>query len=76
MSSSVIDDKSESKVELLDDSQAEAFLDKQTQALLKISGAEFIERASKGEYKDACEDSKILRLLMMIPKSAGRCDHK
>lgn len=76
MSSSVIDDKSNSRVEVLTDAQAQDFFDKQTRALLNISGAEFIERARKGEYKDACENSKILRLLMMIPKSAGTRDHK
>lgn len=76
MSSSVLGDKPQSKVELLTEAQAEEFFDKQTRALLDISGAEFIERAKKGEYKEACQDSKILKLLMMIPKSAGSRDHK
>jgi len=74
MSSSVQDKPS--KVELLSDEQAITFFDKQTQALLHISGAEFVARARKGEYKDGCDNPKILKLLMMIPESASRCEHK
>jgi hypothetical protein len=76
MSSSVIEDKPRQNVELLNEEQAIEFFDKQARALLQISGAEFIERANKGEYKEACDNSKILKLLMMIPKSASRCEHK
>ncbi len=71
MSSSVTGSTPNHNVELLTDQQALTFFDKQTQALLSISGEEFIKRAKKGEYKVACDDSKILKLLMMIPKSAN-----
>lgn len=74
MSSSVIDDKSKPKIELLNDEQAAEFFDNQVRALLSISGAEFLERLDKGEYKDACDNPKVLKLLMMIPKAHR--DHK
>ena len=76
MSSSIIEDKPKHNVELLNDAQAQEFFDQQTQALLNISGAEFIKRAGRGEYKETCQDSKILKLLMMLPNSADSCDHK
>jgi hypothetical protein len=76
MSSSVIGDKSESKIVLLNDEQAIEFFDKQVRALLGISGSEFLSRLDKGEYKDACDNPKVLKLLMMIPKSKAHRDHK
>ena len=65
-----------SKVELLSDEQAIAFFHKQTQALLQISGAEFLARAQRGEYKDASDNPKVLKLLMMIPESASGHEQK
>jgi hypothetical protein len=76
MSSSTIDGKPESKIELLTDEQAVEFFDKQVRALLDISSSEFLSRLDKGELKDACDNPKVLKLLMMIPKSAAHRDHK
>jgi hypothetical protein len=75
MSSSVADDKSESKIKLLNDKEAVEYFDAQVRALLDISAEEFLERRSKGEYKDACDNPKVLRLLMMVPKLLARRDH-
>ena len=43
--------------------------DKKVSNLHGISAEDFLARREKGEYKDACEDSKVLKLLMMVPKS-------
>lgn len=72
MSGSVIDDKSESKIRLLNEKEAVEHFNTQVQALLGISAEEFLERRMKGEYQDACDNPKILKLLMMIPKLLAR----
>jgi hypothetical protein len=71
MSSSLAEEKNQ-KIEWLDDKQARAFFDKQVQGILGITGEEFLARAEKGEYKEACDNPKILKLLMMIPESLCR----
>jgi hypothetical protein len=36
---------------------------------LGISADEFMRRYRKGEYKDACDNPRLLEVLMMIPKN-------
>ncbi len=76
MSSSVINDKSKPEGGQLGEKEAAEFFDKQVRALLNISTEEFLERRRRGDYKDACDNPKVLKLLMMIPKSVAQRDHK
>jgi hypothetical protein len=73
MSSSVKDKSEAANVQMLDETQAVAFFDKLVRSNLGISSAEFLERYNKGEYKDACNNPRLLKVLMMIPKAAGAC---
>jgi hypothetical protein len=74
--SAILNDNCESKVKLLDDSQAVEFFEEQVQALLGMSAGEFLERRASGEYKDACDNPKVLKLLMMIPRAFVNCANK
>ena len=67
--STALDGNTESKVKFLSDEESVERFDKQVRNLLGISAEDFLARRAKGEYKDACEDSKVLKLLMMVPKS-------
>ncbi len=67
--STVLDGNTESKVKFLNDEESGERFDKQVRNLLGISAEDFLARRAKGEYKDACEDSRVLKLLMMVPKS-------
>ncbi|MBP9091986.1 hypothetical protein KBI23_13250 [bacterium] len=67
--STALDGNTESKVKFLSDEESVERFDKQVRNLLGISAEDFLARREKGEYKDACEDSKVLKLLMMVPKS-------
>ncbi len=67
--STVLDGNTESKVKFLNDAESVKRFDEQVRSLLGISAEEFLARRAKGEYKEACEDSRILKLLMMVPKS-------
>ena len=67
--STVLDGNTESKVRFLNDEESVERFDKQVRNLLGISAEDFLARRAKGEYKDACEDSRVLKLLMMVPKS-------
>jgi len=67
--SAVLDGNTESKVKFLNDEESVERFDKQVRNLLGISAEDFLARRAKGEYKDSCEDSKVLKLLMMVPKS-------
>ncbi len=35
---------------------------------LGISGDEFVKRYGKGEYKNACPNSRLLKALMLMPR--------
>lgn len=67
--STVLDGNTESKIRFLSDEESVERFDKQVRNLLGISAEDFLARRAKGEYKDACEDSRVLKLLMMVPKS-------
>jgi hypothetical protein len=67
--STVLDGNTESKVRFLNDEESVERFDKQVRNLLGISADDFLARRAKGDYKDACEDSRVLKLLMMVPKS-------
>ena len=67
--STVLDGDTESTVRFLNDEESVQRFDEQVRNLLGISAEDFLERRATGEYKDACEDSKVLKLLMMVPKS-------
>ncbi|HEY9772899.1 MAG TPA: hypothetical protein V6C81_03715 [Planktothrix sp.] len=66
--SKVLKGKEESNVRLLDEQEAVEFFDEQVRALLGVSAKEFLTRRQNGVYKDACDNPKVLKLLMMIPK--------
>ena len=69
----VLNDNGESKVKMLDEKEAVLFFEAQVKSLLGISADEFLTRREKGEYKVACDNPAILKLLMMVPKAlAGR----
>lgn len=76
MSSAVLDEKYDSNVEMLSDEQAAQLFENLVESTFGISGAEFLERYRKGEYKDACNNPRLLKVLMMIPKAAGTCANK
>lgn len=63
--------ESGSKVKILDDSQAAEFFDKQVRSLLGISAEEFLQRRANAEYSDVCDNSKVLKLLMINPMKSG-----
>lgn len=69
MSSSVLDEKFDSNVQMLNDEQAVQLFENLVHSTFGISGTEFLERYHKGEYKDACDNPRLLKILMMIPKS-------
>lgn len=75
MSGGVLDHK-EPNIQMLDDVQAAKFFEKLVNSYLGISVEEFYERYRKGEYKDACNNPRLLKVLMMIPKAARIGDHK
>jgi hypothetical protein len=74
--SAVLNDKANPDVRMLNEQQAAEFFEKLVRSSLGISAAEFFERYQRGEYKDACDNSRVLKVLMMIPKATGSCDHK
>ncbi len=67
--STVLGGNTESEVKFLNDEESVQRFDSQVRSLLGISAEDFLARRAKGEYKDACEDSRVLKLLMMVPKS-------
>ncbi len=71
MSSVVVDEKFDSNVEMLNDVQAARLFENLVKSSFGITAAEFLERYRKGEYKDACNNPRLLKILMMIPKAAG-----
>lgn len=74
--STVADGNTESEVKFLNDEESVQYFDKQVRKLLGISAEDFLARRAKGDFKDACEDSKILKLLMMVPKSLANRGNK
>ena len=50
--------------------QAQAHFEELVQNYLGIRADEFLQRYQRGEYKDVCDDSRLLKIIMMIPKSA------
>ena len=73
---SVLSDKDDSNVQLLNETQAAEFFENLVQSYLGISADEFLVRYRRGEYKDACNNPRLLKVLMMIPKAAGTCANK
>ena len=67
----VINGKSTPDVQFLNESQAMEFVAKIVKFNLGITVEEFFERYNNGEYKDACNNPRLMRVLMMIPKAAG-----
>lgn len=76
MSSSPVDKNDHPNVQMLDENQAAKFFENLVKVNLGISTTEFFERYKKGEYKDACNNPRLLKVLMMIPKAAGNCGNK
>ena len=70
VSSSTLDNKSDSNVRVLNEEQAQAHFEELVQNYLGIRADEFLQRYQRGEYKDVCDDSRLLKIIMMIPKSA------
>ncbi|MBU6452385.1 MAG: hypothetical protein KGS72_11440 [Cyanobacteria bacterium REEB67] len=66
--STTVGGNTESNVIFLNDEESVQRFDQQVRELLGISAEEFLARRATGAYKDTCEDSKILKLLMMVPK--------
>ncbi|MDZ4834207.1 MAG: hypothetical protein SGJ27_10560 [Candidatus Melainabacteria bacterium] len=60
---------SESKVKFLNDEEAVELFETQVRNLLGISAKEFLALRATGQYKNSCEDSRMLKLLMMVPRS-------
>lgn len=75
MSSGILDQK-EPNIQMLDEVQAAKFFEKLVQSYLGIGVEEFYERYRKDEYKDACNNPRLLKVLMMIPKAARVGDNK
>ena len=71
MSSSTLDNTNDSNVHVLNQEQARVHFEELVQNYLGISATEFLERYNRGEYKDVCGDSRLLKIIMMIPKSCG-----
>jgi|GEM_PF-5574426 len=76
MSSSVLDNKNEPNIQMLNEEQAAKFFENLVQSYLGLSADEFLKRYRNGEYKDACNNPRLLKVLMMIPKAARVGDHK
>lgn len=76
MSSSVLDNKNESNIQMLNEEQAANFFENLVQSYLGLSADEFLKRYRNGEYKDACNNPRLLKVLMMIPKAAWKCGNK
>jgi hypothetical protein len=76
MSSSVLGNKNESNIQMLNEEQAAKFFENLVQTYLGMSADEFLKRYWSGEYKDACNNSRLLKVVMMIPKVARVGDHK
>jgi len=74
--SAVLNDNCEPEVKMLDETEAVTFFEGQVQSLLGISAEDFLTRRAKGEYKDACDNPRVLKLLMMVPKALAGRDHK
>ena len=74
--SAVLNEKPNPDIRVLNEQQAAEFFAKLVRSNLGITVEEFFERYKRGEYKDACDNPRVLKVLMMIPKAAECCDHK
>lgn len=68
--STVLDSTNDSNVELLNEEEAAKLFENLVKSSLGISVPEFLTRYKNGEYKDACDNPRLLKVLMMIPKAA------
>lgn len=55
------------KIQRLNLQQANELFENTVQLYLNITADEFMKRYRDGEYKNVCNNSRILKLLMMIP---------
>jgi hypothetical protein len=69
MSKSVLKNRQESRIQMLNPKEANELFDNTVQSYLGITADEFMEGYRKGEYKDACNNPRLLKVLMMIPKN-------
>ena len=69
MSGAALKNRHESRIRMLNPKEANEFFDNTVQSYLGITGDEFMKRYRKGEYKNACDNSRLLKVLMMIPKN-------
>ncbi len=69
MSKSALKNRHESRIRMLNPKEANEFFDNTVQSYLGITGDEFMKRYRKGEYKNACDNPRLLKVLMMIPKN-------
>jgi hypothetical protein len=65
---STVAKKNEQESMFLNEAEAVAFFDQQARALLNMSGDEFLKRLDAGEYKNTCDNSRVLKLKMLAPK--------
>ena len=69
MSKPALKNKHESSIEMLNPKKANELFENTVQSYLNITANEFMKRYHKGTYKDACNNPRLLKLLMMIPKN-------
>ncbi len=70
MTSCFKQDDSNTKLQELNSEEAYKLFESVVKANLKMSAAEFLDRYRKGEYenKDACDNPRLLKVLMMVPQ--------
>jgi hypothetical protein len=68
MSSATLKDKHDSNMEMLNPEQVNQLFENLVNSYLGISSEEFLKRYRQGEYKDACNDPRLLKILIMVPK--------
>jgi hypothetical protein len=61
---------------MLNDAEAAAFFEELVRFNLYISLDEFLQRYRRGEYKSACNNPRLLEVLMMIPQALRNPDTK
>jgi len=69
MSKSALKNRHEPKIKMLNLQEANELFENTVSSSLGITADEFMERYHKGEYKDACNNPSLLKVLMMIPKN-------
>ena len=69
MSKSALKNRHEPKIKMLNPQEANELFENTVRNYLGITADEFMVRYRKGEYKDSCNNPRLLKVLMMIPKN-------